>query len=866
MVGRTIGRYRIEERLGSGGMGVVYKASDTLLKRPVAIKVLADKEAFSADHLKRFLQEAQMASSLAHPNICTVHDYGELEGKPYFVMELLHGRSLQARVPEYPLPPSEALEITLQAARGLEAAHAQGVVHRDIKPGNIFITQEGEIKIVDFGVAKKAVLQEAGSGDTGTQLTRDEGALMGTFEYMSPEQALGKPVDGRSDLFSLGVVFYEMLGGNHPFRSPTVVATLDRVINSPPQPSGRTVAIAPELRRIVRRLLEKDPSNRFSSARQLIDELESFKAGKRKMLAALPDRLPSKRALAVLALLLLAALTAWGAWLWWSAGETALPGPSAVAQAKSPVVGVLPLVNLSGDSSLSRVGLGISHTLITSLSNLGSVTMISPSTTLRLGTEERGAAQIARDLGAEYLVTGSVQQAKDRLLVTLQLNKNDSVVWGGDTEGSLEDLFELQHRLAQQVANVLHLALSEDDRKRLEMRPTLDNEAFAEYLQARAFLERPDVEGNQQRAIQLFRSAIERDESFALAYAGLGDAYWAMYEKTRDADWADKARHAIQRALQLDPQRPEVRISLAVIYEGTGQNEKAIEELRGALRQQPNNDDAHRLLGNVLKAEGRSEEAIESYRQAIAFRPDYWGNYRALGLAYFDAGRYQEAITAFRRITELQPDSVWGYQSVGVAHHAAGNLDDAISWYTRALAEGPSAAAYSNLGTIHYRRGEFEKAARNYEKALEMHPARVTTLRNLGDAYSRLGLAEKAGQCYQRAIDLIQDTLQVNAKDARQLGLMALLEAKLGCRQGAVGHVDEAVALAPEDSQVLYRQAVVRALCGDREAALQALASALERGYSRSEAQLDDDLAALRGLPAYQRIIQTSPSKEGESP
>ncbi|HSR54252.1 MAG TPA: tetratricopeptide repeat protein [Acidobacteriota bacterium] len=865
MIGRTLGRYRIDEELGSGGMGVVYRATDLLLKRPVAVKVLSDKDALSDELLTRFLQEARTASSLAHPNICTVHDYGELEGKPYLVMELLAGKTLQQRSADFPLAQDEAVDIALQIARGLAAAHAQGVVHRDIKPGNVFITEQGEIKIVDFGLAKKAPLQEVPSGDTRTQLTRNENALMGTVEYMSPEQALGKPLDGRSDLFSLGVVLYEMLDGGHPFRSATVVATLDCVINSPPLPSGRNVAIAPGLRRILKKLLEKDPAKRYPSARELIDELKSLQAGGGRPFPALQDSFWPRRAWAVSVLAILVVLAGWGLWEWSPFTASTDHAASSEAATTVPVVGVLPLENLSGDPSVSSVGLGIAHTLTTSLSNLGSVTMISPSTTLRMAATGDETADIAAELGADYLVSGSVQQSSGRLLVTLHLVKDNSVIWGGETQGNLEDLFELQHRLAGQVADALHLALSEDERRRLQRRPTLDNKAYAEYLQARAFLERPDVEGNQQRAVQLFRSAIDRDESFALAHAGLGDAYWALYESTKNPSWTDKARQAIQRAIELNPDLPEVRVSLAVIYEGTGQNEKAIEELRGALALQPNNDDAHRLLGNVLRAEGRVEEAIESYQQAIACRPDYWRNHRALGLAYFDAGRYQDAISAFTRVTELQPDSAWGYQSVGVAHHAAGNLDDAISWYTRALAEGPSAAAYSNLGTIHYRRGEFEKAVRNYEEALQLHPRRVATLRNLGDAYTRLGQADQAEDCYQRAVDLIGESLQVNAKDARQLGLLALLEAKLGQRQQALRHAEEAVSLAPGDNQVLYRRAVVSALCGKREAALRYLKDALDRGYSLSEAQLDDDLAVLKNSPAFQRLLETSPAHERES-
>lgn len=861
MIGLTVSHYRILGPLGKGGMGVVYRGEDVRLGRPVAIKFLPERWNELPKALSRFQREARAASALNHPNLLTLYDIGEHEGRPYLVMELLEGESLQEVLAGgQPLGAEEIRDLLLQLARGLEAAHRQGILHRDLKPSNIFLTRQGQVKILDFGLAKQVLATETEAA-TQTALT-SPGMPVGTVSYMSPEQALGKPLDQRSDLFSLGIVLYEMATGQRPFQGSTVTSTLNALIHERPEPLQKcNPAIPLELARVAQKLLAKDPANRYSSASELIaDLIEPQRRTRPALWVQLRRRrlwLPISAAILVLLALSAVVLRNWPplAWPEGTSGEASYTS----SPPEVPVVAVLPLANLGADSSMEPVALGIAHNLITTLSSLRTVTMISPGASLAYTSREVPTRQVARELGASYVVTGALQQAGERVRVTLNLiDRNDSVAWGGDAEGSRDHLFSLQHQLAAELSQGLRLVLTEADRVKLSIPPTENREAYAEYLQGQAYLERPDVPGNLERAAGLFESAIGKDPDFALAYAGLGQTFWAKYERTREAAWTEKARKAVEKAAELSPEEGGVRYSLAVIYQGTGRSEEAIRELRHTLRLQPNSDEAYRLLGEILASQGQREEAFQAFHQAIQIRPNYWGNHRALGLAYFDARRYPEAVRSFQRITELQPDLSWGFQLLGVAHHSAGNLEAARTNYERALELGPTASAYSNLGTLYYRQSQYAKAAGMYEKALELRSESAATHRNLGDAYRSLGRTQEAEGAYLQAVELARNLLQVNPKDARAKGMLAVYEAKLGRMTEALLHAGQAVESAPEDGQVLYRQAVVLALAGQRQEALAALSKALAQGYSPSEAAIDEDLASLRSSSEFRRLLARS--------
>jgi tetratricopeptide (TPR) repeat protein len=454
------------------------------------------------------------------------------------------------------------------------------------------------------------------------------------------------------------------------------------------------------------------------------------------------------------------------------------------------------------------------------------------------------------------VVNGGVQRANDRIRVTLNLVRpDDSVAWGREFEGTFGDFFALQRRMAEDLSAALEVTLTRAQRERLARPPAATVDAYADYARARALLERPDLTGNVVRAVAGFEAALRKDPGFALAHAGLGEALWARYRETKDPAWTARAHAAITEALRLDPDQPRTRFALALLYQGTGRADGAIDELRRVIQQQPSNDDAHRLLGDILADHGEWDEAIAELRRAVAARPDFWGNHASLGYAYMKTGRHREATEAYATITRLQPDNSRGFQMLGTAYQNLGDNRRALENYQRAIELAPDTFAWSNLGTLHYDEGRFREAASAYEQAVRIGPPSAATHRNLGDAYERLGDTDKARQAYVKAVALSREALAVNPQDAQTLSRLALYEAKLGRHADAAGHIAQAAALSSGDSDISYRKAVVSALAGQRAAALAALAEALARGYSPSRARVDYDLRSLEPLPEFQALV-----------
>jgi tetratricopeptide (TPR) repeat protein len=467
---------------------------------------------------------------------------------------------------------------------------------------------------------------------------------------------------------------------------------------------------------------------------------------------------------------------------------------------------------------------------------------------------------VARELGATYLVNGGVQRSDRRLLVTLNLVRpDDSVAWGKEYEGTVDDLFAIHRKAAEGLSEALQLTLTQADRQRLARAPTTDPEAFALYSQARTMLQRPDIPGNVPRAIETFREAVARDPKFALAHAALGEAYWVQYRETKDEAAVTRARNSITEALRLDPDQPSIRFALALVYDGTGHPDEALEELQRVLALQPGNDDAHRVTGDILLRRGRPQEGLDELKQAVDLRPNYPENQRILGRAYYDLGRYAEAIGFFTRMTELQPDNSRGFQMLGAAYQASGDNARAVASYERANAIRPDPKAYAGIGIIHYAQGRLREALPALEESVRLDPNNAQQLRYLGDTYRQLDEPAKARESYLRAVAVCESLLRVNAADAQALSLLALFEAKLGRSADARRHVADAVALRSNDPGVLYRKAVVHILAGETAEAMSALAAALKNGVSPSLARNDADLAPLRTLPEYKTLLPERP-------
>ena len=863
----SIGPYKIIEALGSGANGEVYLAEDVRLGRKVAVKTLVAADSTQmADAQRWVLREARAAARLNHPHIAGVYDIIESPQGAHIVMEYVRGETLAFRVREGPLPSGQVLDIAIQLADALTEAHAMGVVHRDLKPANVVITPKGDVKILDFGLAQVRPVEP---GSTPGRSSRDftlDGRQIGTPPYMPPEHLMGDPVDVRGDLYSLGVMLYELLTGRRPFRGPDAMKLTMAILTEPtPKASGSNPGVPAALDAVVFRAMSRLPQDRYASASDMAADLRRVAAGVPLAVvapevvsdaptASRPRVWPIRRirpqgALSLAAVVVVVVLGVYGAI---SRGRFPVTAPSA----GPPVIAVLPLGGGTGDPQDESLATGIADSLISSLARIPGLTVVSRQATLPYRDRKEDTDAVARDLGANLMVDGSVQRAGDKLRLALSLLRvgSNNVVWSRAYEGPVAEIFSLQSRAASELADAMRLDVSPEERRRIQEPPTTNVEAYADYMQARTFLERPDVKNNVDRAIALLQAALVKDPKFAKAHAALADAEMRKYAETRGLEWALRARDSVTAALRLAPADGMVRYSLALIDQAAGKGDDAIQELKKSIELQPGNDEAHSLLGQLLADKGQLEAGADEIRVAISLHPNYWAHHHALALAYFDAGRYADAIGAASRETELQPDNPRGFQLLGTIFHAMGDKQQAVKNYREAIRLGPSARAYTNLGKIYYDERRFAEAARAYDQAAQLEPS-PAKFRNLGDTYARLGQSKEARESYLKAIALSREHLKANPNDAAVLASLAVYEAKVGNRIEALRHAKEAVALKPTSGDVMFRLAVVQALCGLPDDSIKSLGEALARGYSRAFARDEEDLAMLRHRPQFERLI-----------
>ncbi|PYQ12669.1 MAG: hypothetical protein DMF80_17115 [Acidobacteria bacterium] len=863
-----VGPYRILEKLGAGAMGEVYLAEDPRLHRRVALKTLADPVNTAPEARRRLLHEARAAARLNHPNVAAIYDVVESPDSVHLVMEYVPGETLAARLRGGRLDSAAVVAIGVQLADALAEAHAMGVIHRDLKPGNVIVTPGERVKVLDFGVARthgvRLVDPDSGYSSSSRDKSSDVRTMVGTPPYVPPECFLGQPADARGDIYSLGVTLFEMLTGRRPFAGKDVQAVgVAALTEATPRARGANDGVSFGLDAIVARAMAREPRDRYGSAAELAAALRDEQEALRDASTLsgpgwrLPDlrRWTRPRSAWALITVLLAVYS-------YSILLKARRPPSSAGPPGSAVVAVLPLANATGDPGNDHLGAGIADVLIATLARVPGVTMISRSATLPYRERRKDVASIARELGADLVVDGAVQASGKAVRVTLSLLRPQSnlVAWSGAYDGAFSDLFTLQNEAATALSQALQVTLSPEQRRRIGRPPTANVEALADYVQARSFLQRPDVKGdNLEHSIGLFQSALARDPRFAGAHAGLGQAYWLRFEEMREAQWSEKAFVAITESLRLDPEDAAAHQALAIVYQGKGRTDQAEEEFRRAISLLPTSDEAHSLLGRMLCEQGRREEGIAELKKAIALRPNYWGHHYELAIAYFDSGRYPEAAATCRRVIELQPDSSRGLLLLGTVYYASGDNRRAIATLRQANALSPDAATYTNLGAALLADRRYAEAAQAFEEAARRAPKAPSKQRNLGEVYERLGRGEAARQAYRRAVELSQEQLRTNPRDARTLSMLAVDEAKLGQWPEARRHADEATALSPHMADVIYRKAVVLALASRPDDSLAALEQAIAEGFGRARAAGDEDLKTLRGLREFQRLIGDAP-------
>jgi tetratricopeptide (TPR) repeat protein/predicted Ser/Thr protein kinase len=849
-VRERLGQYEVLRPLGAGGMGEVYVARDPVLARKVAIKVLPVRLTGDAETLARFTHEARSASSLNHPNIVTIHDIDTEGGRPYIVMEFIDGRDLRSYVQEGPMTTRKLLEVAAQIAEGLAAAHEHGIIHRDLKPENVMVTKDGFVKILDFGLAK--ISRPATADDVTAELNlpgTTPGTILGTVGYMSPEQATGKPLDARSDQFAFGAILYELATGKPAFDAPNAIDTLSAILHEDPPPiAGINPKVPEPFSWIVDRLLSKKPDDRYPTTREAALELRelctqvaaSTSADSPWSVRTLPRPRPRKRkTIAVASSIAVVVLAALGYTAWRLFPHGGAGGKKYVA--------VMRFKDLSGDPNGQFMVDGLAETLASRLAHFPSVqVMRAPA------DAPNDLAKVAHDLGATVALTGFMQRNRDQFRVNYRVLDVEHGTEKGDViDGPAADLFAIEDRLAGSVASTLQLGAPA-----FRATPADATISHARFLEALGHLRRYDSEPEVDNGIRILEDLAAKSSS-ASVQAALGRAYLYKFQLTHDPKWALPATAACERAVNADPQNPDVHVTLGDLRRLTGKYPDAIAEYNATLAQEPNNADAILGMAETYKAAGKVKEAEAAYLKSIELQPNYWGAYNKLGVFYATHARYLEAAHSFEKVVQLVPDNLRGYNNLGGVYEQLGRYDDAISVFSRSIRKKPTDQAYSNLGTCYYFLGRYSDAAAAFEKASVLSPRKYNYWANLGDAYRWVPDGEqKARAAYDKAISLANAELQVNPSDSGARARMAECLAKSGRRESATTEISQALAVDPTNVNTMYRAAIVANTNGDGATAIRWLSKAIASGYHRAEVERDPEFALLRSSNAYKKALQ----------
>jgi eukaryotic-like serine/threonine-protein kinase len=876
--GERIGDFQILGKLGAGGMGVVYKATDLRLERTVALKFLPAELSVEENEKALLAREAKAASALDHTNIGVIHGLEETaDGKLFIVMGFYDGETLAAKIRRGPLKLAETLDIAIQVARGLSEAHARHIVHRDIKPSNIIITERGVAKIVDFGLAR--VISSASS----QQSIRTSG----TAAYMSPEQAMGKTLDHRTDVWSLGIVIVEMATGARPFSSENITGLMWEILNHPPALMDN---LPEELKPTVYRALAKDPAQRYPDCDAVLMDLERLRseisAGSARGTGRVADvettasvhsqdfaravknaSQPSWSHPSATGMALPGAAVAPGKFRWWHAvgaaalalllGAAAMLIPAVreraaeLAGVEEKHIAVLPFDNIGNDPANAALAEGLMDSLTAELSNLGagkSSLWVVPSSVVRRRNVDDPSAAL-RDLGATLVVKGSVARQGQNIQLTVSLidTRNLRQIGSLIREDHAGDLATLQNEAVAGIARLMKIDVSP------EMLSATGGgvapAAYQSYLTALGYVQRYDKPGNLDLAITALQDAVKTDPRFALGYAELGEAYRLKHQVDQNPKWVEEAIGYCNQAAQLDDRLPAIYVTLGKLHSQSGKDDLALQEFQHALQLDPHSAEALSGIAFAYERMGRVKDAEDEFKRAAALRPDYWEGYNSLGIFYDRQQRYPEAIAQLKKVVQLTPDNAQAYSNLAAVYLDTSDpklVPEAQAALTKSVALAPSYPAYANLGSLYFSQGNYAESAAMTEKALAINDQDFQVWYNLLQCYRWLKQPAKAADAAARTTKLLETLVKDKPQDPEIQSALGMLYADQKQPEKAVPHIEAALALGAKDNRVLADAGEAYESLGSRALALRYLQESLKAGET-----VDD----LRSRPGLQTIL-----------